>query len=344
MAAALRKAAGHLLHAIQRCLQRRQGTALGKAANVAGALALQGDRRFDHLSWTSQIAQAPAGHGPTLGEAIDHKQPISQIRSQRGQAVVGLAIGEQVLVDLIADHSHLGMAAQQGGNGFQLLALQHQSRWIGGCVEHQQATLGSDQGLESLKIKPEAIAGIASEQAHLGSCQARQLGVSEPVRRRQQHLITRVEQHLKEVVKRLLAAIGDQHLITANGHAIAAAEFLSNGLPQRWITCSWAVTGHALLEGLGRRLANKGRCIEVGFAGTEAADVLPLGLQLLSPGRNGKRQRWLQRSRTGRKLHGHGHTLVVPLGSSNSPVCLSTRACCARQHQGDGRTVLGFGQ
>ena len=34
----------------------------------------------------------------------------------------------------------------------------------------------------------------------------------------------------------------------------------------------------------------------------------------------------------------------VLLGSSNSPVCLSTRACCARQHQGDGRTVLGFGQ
>ena len=141
-----------------------------------------------------------------------------------------LPIGEQVLVDLIANHSHLRMAAQQGGNGFQLLALQHQSRWIGGCVEHQQAALGGDQGFEGLEIKAEAIAGIAAEQAHLGSCQARQLGVGQPVRRRQQHLIARVEQHLKEVVKRLLAAIGDQHLVTANRHAIAAAELLSDGL------------------------------------------------------------------------------------------------------------------
>ena len=64
-------ALGHGVDAVPRTLKSSQGTALGKAADIARALALQCSCRLDHRLRTGQITQAPSGHGPSLGEAVD---------------------------------------------------------------------------------------------------------------------------------------------------------------------------------------------------------------------------------------------------------------------------------
>ena len=81
------------MHAVAGRFDRSQGAELGKAANVAGALALQGAGGGHHWLGAGQPADAPAGHGPALGEAIHREDAIGQVWCHGGKAVVGVAWG-----------------------------------------------------------------------------------------------------------------------------------------------------------------------------------------------------------------------------------------------------------
>ena len=88
--AALVKFGCHGPHAIPRAVDRRQGTKLGKAADVACALALQGTGGRHHRAGAGQPADPPAGHRPALGETVDRKHPLGQVGGYGGQAVVAV--------------------------------------------------------------------------------------------------------------------------------------------------------------------------------------------------------------------------------------------------------------
>ena len=195
------------------CGDGRQGPHLGETADIAGALALQGGGGGDHGAGTGEPAHPPTGHGPALGEAVDDEQPLGQIGRHRRQAVVAMARGQQKLIDLVTDHRHLGMAAQHRRDRLQVLAVQDHAGGIGGAVEHQQPGGGPDLGFEFVRGEAKSPRRLGDQQPGFGAGEAHHFGVAEPERGGQQHLIAGAEQHLEEVVKRLLAAIGDQHLV-----------------------------------------------------------------------------------------------------------------------------------
>ena len=118
------------------------------------------------------------------------------------------------------------------------------------------------------------------------------LGIRRPVRRRQQHLVARVAEHLERVVDGVLAAVGHEHLL---GRAVEARIPLGlvrdrrAQLGQPGVGRVVVVPGlrhgrdGGLDDGAGRR--------EVGLAGAEADHVLARGLQRLGLGVDGERRR-----------------------------------------------------
>ena len=145
--------------------------------------------------------------------------------------MVLVAWGQQKLVDLIADHRHMGMAAQNRSDGFELRAAQHHARGIAGAIEHEQLAGRADGRLELGRVEAEAIGSGARQDPHGSAGQPSDFRVAQPVGRGQQQFIARAEQHLEEVVERLFAAIGHQHLLRAGGHLVFTAELGGDRLP-----------------------------------------------------------------------------------------------------------------
>ncbi len=149
----------HGLHALARAGHRRQGSVLGKGADVAGALALQGAGGLENAAVAGQPADPPAGHRPALGEAIDGEDPIRQVRGDRREAVVAVAGCQQKFVDLIADHRHLGMAPEDCGDRLQVTAAEHRTGGVARAIEHEQLAGRRDRRLQPFGVEPESFCG-----------------------------------------------------------------------------------------------------------------------------------------------------------------------------------------
>ena len=284
----------HGRNAVAGSPQSGQGTALGEAADIAGALALQGGSGLDHRGGSGQIPQPPTRHGPSLGEAVDREAALAQIVGHCSEAVVNLTLGQKIFIDLIAHHQHPGMTTEQLSQGLQLSEAGDPPGGIPRSVEHQQPGSGRDGVFQLGDIQPKTTGCTRGNDHACGPRKGRHLGVAKPVGGWDQHLITGVEQHLEQVVDRLLAAIGDHHLIGARWTAVFPRQLFGDGLPQLRVTGSRAVTGDAVGEGLPCRLRDELGGVEVGFASTETADVATIVLQSLGLGTDLKCQRRLQ--------------------------------------------------
>ena len=218
---------------------------MGEGAHIAGGLALQGAGGGNYLLGSGQPADAPAGHGPALGKAIYREDAVGKIRGHCRKAVVGVAWGQEKFVDLVTHHEHLGMAAQNVGNRFQFGSTQHHARGIARAIEHEQPARWGDSRLQLLRLEPEALVGITGQFLHRGPSHPGNLGVAQPVGGWQQHLIAGAEQHLKEVVEGLLAAIGDQHLGRRGGDVVFLADLGGDRLAQGRFPGGWSVAGLA---------------------------------------------------------------------------------------------------
>ena len=89
---------------------------------------------YDRLG-TRQPAKAPAGHGIGLGETIDDDGALGHPRLGR-QAVVHMAVIDDVLVDLVAHHVEI-MRGRHMDDGIDLGARQHTPRRVVRAVDHE---------------------------------------------------------------------------------------------------------------------------------------------------------------------------------------------------------------
>ena len=146
---------GHGPDAVAGALQRGQSAPLGKAADIAGALALQGSSGLDHGCRAGQIPKPPARHGPALGKAVHGEATVAKILGNGGEAVVDLSFRQQVLIDLVAHHQHAGVTTQQLSQGFEFVEAGNAASGISRTVEHQQPGLRRDAPFQSVEIQRE---------------------------------------------------------------------------------------------------------------------------------------------------------------------------------------------
>ena len=117
------------------------------------------------------------------------------------------------------------------------------------------------------------------------------LGVGGPVRRREQHLVARVEERGEGVVDGVLAAVGDEHAATAPPRARSRRRSWRRSPPsarggRRPGVYLWFFGSRQAVD---RRLDDVGRGREVGLAGAEADDRLARRLERLGLGVDGQR-------------------------------------------------------
>ena len=208
--------------------------------------------------------------------------------------MVLLPFRQEEFVDLIAHHQQTRMPAHQLGQSFQLRTAHHSSGRIPGGVEHQQARAFRDACFQLVEIEPEALLRVRRNHNTPGSRQSGHVRVTEPVRRRDQHFVAGIEQHLEQVEDRLLSTVGDQHLARPGGNAVLAAQLLSHRRSQFGITGRRPVAGDSIAEGLAGGVDDELGGVEIRLSGAQTADVAALVPQRFRPGPDFKGQGRLQ--------------------------------------------------
>ena len=187
-----------------------------------------------------------------------------------------VVVVEDVFIDFVTDHRHLGMLAQHAGQLRQGLLRIDCARRVGGAVEHQQPGAGRDgrrQGC-SAKLVVLLLAGGNNHATPPG--QVDHGGIAEPVGRRKNHLVTGIQQHLEQGVQRLLGPVADHDFTRAVGQLVVLLQLVGDGLPQGGLPRRWAVAGVASPHGLFSGPADEGRRRKIRLTGAEATNVLPL--------------------------------------------------------------------
>ena len=108
----------------------------------------------------------------------------------------------------------------------------------------------------------------------LGLGQQHHVRVGNPVGRRDDDLIAGIEHGLAHIVEALLAAAGNQYLVSRIVQPVVAFEFRYNGFFKCRGTVNRRIAGEAVLDGLDTSGLDVVRCIEVRLAGAESDNIL----------------------------------------------------------------------
>ena len=140
------------------------GGVLHERGRPAAGLLQHQQHRPDDLGRPGAVADAPAGHGIGLRQAVDEHRPAPGLRRQRGRRDVAPAVVDERLVDLVADDEQvvlLGEVHQRPGaparvrtvpTGFQGVlssttrVARPAARLQAGAVEARTGRRGSSDG------------------------------------------------------------------------------------------------------------------------------------------------------------------------------------------------------
>ena len=186
---------------------------LADVGDVRGGVALEvGRGRDDSLLGPIIQPTRQPGHGVGLGDAVDHDAAIGEFGNDRRHRHELCVAEDEVFVDLVGDHPD-ALLDRPAADGLDLIGRIHRSGGVRRRHEHQR--LGAvghgprrDASMPTRNPRRRRVASLDRYTA----AQTDRLGIGGPVGRRQQHLVTRVEQRGERVVEGVFAAVGDQHL------------------------------------------------------------------------------------------------------------------------------------
>ena len=243
-------------------------------------MALEGGHGLDDVLRASGIADAPAGHGVGLGDAVDDDGLGLHIVAQGGEADVVLAVVDQLLVDLVGDDVETGLHSQLC-DLHQLAAGIDAAVGVGGAVEDDGLGLFVDVGAQHLGGDDEVVLLAAVHHHRHAAGHAHHLGVAQPAGGGQQHLVAGVDQRAQGGEDHLLCAVGDDDLGGIVGHAVVAEEFIADLCAQIHGSGHSRVARDARVDGEFARVVDVLRGAEVRLAGAKGDHVHALGAQLL---------------------------------------------------------------
>jgi hypothetical protein len=197
-----------------------------------------------------------------------------------------------VLVHVVGQDPDVRMAKEDLGQALQLVLRIGGARGVGGRVEDQPAGTRRDHGLQFGGLQLEAAGRCGRGEDGGPAGQEDHVGIADPIGRRHDDLVARVQGGHHGVEDDRLAAGRDVHLGGLVGQAVLARELGSDGFLELRDAVHRGVLGLALTDGADRGLLDVVGRVEVRLAGAEADDVSTLGLQLpglLVRGHGGRR-------------------------------------------------------
>src|SRR5690625_5090144 len=180
-----------------------------------------------------------------------------------------------VLVNLIREHVHMRMTAQDRGDRFELFAGVDTARRVRRRAHDEQPRVLIDGALELLRR--DAVLGLDTRlhRYRLGARKANHLGIAHPVRRRNQNFVARPAQNRDGHRYGLLRPVRADDIFDGVLEAVVLFKLVDDYLPKLRHTGVIGVVRLALVDGPAAGLRDYLRRAEVGLAGTQADDGAP---------------------------------------------------------------------
>ena len=190
------------------------------------------------------------------------------------------------------------MGEQHVGDLAHFGARAHRAGGIVREVQHHPFGVGRDRRVEVDGPQLEVVVLRARYRHRPGARDGRLVGVGNPSRRGDDHLVTRVHARHQRVVHDLLAAVGDHDLVQRIIEIVVALELALDRLLERLLAVHRRILGVAGQRRLVRRLDGVRRRREVRLARRQADDLDALGAQVAHPAGHGGRGRNLDVAQT----------------------------------------------
>ena len=115
------------------------------------------------------------------------------------------------------------------------------------------------------------------------------VGIADPVRRRNQHLVTGVQKGHEDVEEGLFSAHRNNDVLGGAENVVVALEFVGHRRFEFGNAGGRGVFGKAVIEGLFGGLLDVIGCVEIGFARAKFEDIDPLFFEFDGLGVDGQR-------------------------------------------------------
>ena len=203
---------------------------------------------------------------------------------------------------------HLRVLDQHVGERLQFGARVGRAGRVRRRVEQHPFGLRRDRGFELRRRHLEAGRHRGLDRHRLAAGEQHHVGIAHPIRRRDHHLVARVERAHEGVVQHLLAAGADRDLLGAIVEAVLALELLDHGVLQLGDAVDVGVFRRpSAFDRLDRRLLDVVGRVEIRFAGAQPDDIAARRLErarLVGDGNGGRRFDALE----GVRKKGHGES------------------------------------
>ncbi len=198
-----------------------------------------------------------------------------------------------MLVHIIGQNPHMGVAHQHIRQRFQLGGRIGCARWIGRRIENEPFGFVGDRGFQisGLQLEPVFLAGVDTNR-----CAARQInniGIADPIRRRNNDLVARVQRRHHRVVDHRLAARCHKALRELIIEVVIAFKLVANCLLQLIDTIDGCVFRFAAADRIHAGFLNVLRRVEIRLAGTKANNITTRSAQSTGLVRDGNGRRRL---------------------------------------------------
>jgi len=263
----------HLLHAALAALQGLDGCLLGHGGSAHDRVLMDLHHGFDDVVRAAGKADAPAGHGESLGKSMQKKRALLHAGKGGDGMMRQIVVGE-LAVDFVGEDDQIVLHGK-GGDLCQLIGGHDSPGGVGRETEHQDARAGRDGLFQVGGAEHKFILGAGRDRDRLASGQRDARAVGDITWLVVEHLVARIEQGAQGEIDSLGDAHGDDDFVMGVvGDGEILLHILGNRAAQAWIAEIGGVAGAALFQGIDGGLADMPRRDKVGLTDTEGDDPL----------------------------------------------------------------------
>ena len=199
-----------------------------------------------------------------------------------------------MLINLVADHRDLPVAAQHLGKGCQFRGAVNAARGIAGRAENEGAGALGDGRLELLGRYLEILLNGGFHEHGLGTCEQHHLRIAHPIGRGDDYFVALGSQCHDCVAHGLLRAVRHGDLRGIVCQAVFAEQLLADGFADSGVAGHGRIAREILVDSFVRGFLDVVGRVEVGLANGEVYHVHALSFKLcalLRHGQSGRRRK-----------------------------------------------------
>ena len=211
---------------------------------------------------------------------VSTEDAAGHIGDQCRQRMKGKPVIGQMFIQVIRDHHHLFMRADDIGQRAQFGGAVAHAGGVGGRVDDHPAGARGDGGGKTVRCHLQTIGKTAGDIDRGAAGDLDNAGKADPIGGRDHHLVTFLDRGHQRVEQHLLATGTDRDIFRREGDAVLTFEFADDGGFQFGDAVNLCIAGMAVADGAHGGITDMRRGGKIGLAGGKADDIAPGGAQV----------------------------------------------------------------